>query len=89
MATTSETPASTGTAEHTTVRSSLGDLAVHAAGRPFQQRVGELLDQIPYGTTVTYGELARELGGGVTAQETGAAVGRNPVSILGRPARLF
>jgi methylated-DNA-[protein]-cysteine S-methyltransferase len=30
---------------------------------------------------VSYGELARELGG-VTAQEVGAAVGRNPVSII-------
>jgi methylated-DNA-[protein]-cysteine S-methyltransferase len=58
------------------------DLPVRASGRPFQQRVWALLSQIPYGTTITYGALARELGGGVTAQETGAAVGRNPVSII-------
>ena len=58
------------------------DLAVETAGGEFQQRVWDRLRQIPYGTTVTYGELARELGGGATAQEVGAAVGRNPVSII-------
>ena len=58
------------------------DLPVDAAGSPFQERVWQLISQIPYGTTVSYGELARELGGGTTAQEVGAAVGRNPVSIL-------
>ena len=57
------------------------DLPVDAAGSPFQERVWQLISQIPYGTTVSYGELARELGG-VTAQEAGAAVGRNPVSII-------
>lgn len=58
------------------------DLAVETVGGAFQQRVWDRLRQIPYGTTVTYGELARELGGGATAQEVGAAVGRNPVSII-------
>ena len=57
------------------------DLPVDAAGSPFQERAWQLISQIPYGTTVSYGELARELGG-VTAQEVGAAVGRNPVSII-------
>ena len=58
------------------------DLPVSASGSPLQERVWALISQIPYGATVSYGELARELGGGVTAQEAGAAVGRNPVSIL-------
>jgi methylated-DNA-[protein]-cysteine S-methyltransferase len=58
------------------------DVPVDAAGSPFQERVWRLISQIPYGTTVSYGELARELGGRNTAQEVGAAVGRNPVSIL-------
>ena len=57
------------------------DVPVDAAGSPFQEQVWQLISQIPYGTTVSYGELARELGG-VTAQEVGGAVGRNPVSIL-------
>lgn len=38
--------------------------------------------QVPYGETLTYGQLARELGDGTTPQEVGAAVGRNPLSIL-------
>jgi methylated-DNA-[protein]-cysteine S-methyltransferase len=58
------------------------DLPVDAAGSPFQQRVWQLISQIPYGSTVSYGELAGELGGGATAQEVGAATGRNPVSII-------
>jgi methylated-DNA-[protein]-cysteine S-methyltransferase len=58
------------------------DVPVDAAGSPFQERVWRLISQIPYGTTVSYGELARELSGRNTAQEVGAAVGRNPVSIL-------
>jgi methylated-DNA-[protein]-cysteine S-methyltransferase len=58
------------------------DLPVETAGGPLRERVWRLIGQIPYGETVSYGELARELGGGVTAQEVGAAVGRNPVSII-------
>jgi methylated-DNA-[protein]-cysteine S-methyltransferase len=58
------------------------DLPLAARGREFQVRVWELIAQVPYGQTATYGDLARRLGGGVTAQEAGAAVGRNPLSIL-------
>jgi methylated-DNA-[protein]-cysteine S-methyltransferase len=58
------------------------EVPVQAAGSPLQQRIWHLIAQIPYGATVSYGELARELGGGITAQEAGAAVGRNPVSII-------
>jgi methylated-DNA-[protein]-cysteine S-methyltransferase len=58
------------------------DVPVATAGDAFQQRVWDRLGQIPYGATVSYGELARALGPGVTAQEVGAAVGRNPVSII-------
>lgn len=38
--------------------------------------------QVPYGRSRTYGDLAAQLGGGVTAQQGGAAVGRNPLCIL-------
>jgi len=58
------------------------DVPVCARGDEFQQRVWDLIRQIPYGETVTYGELARDLGDGTTAQQAGAAVGRNPVCIL-------
>jgi methylated-DNA-[protein]-cysteine S-methyltransferase len=51
-------------------------------GDPFQHTVWQLIDQISYGQTVTYGELASQLGGGATAQQVGAAVGRNPLCII-------
>lgn len=58
------------------------DLPVAAAGDAFQQRAWDRLGQIPYGATASYGELAKEFGAGITAQEVGAAVGRNPVSVI-------
>ena len=58
------------------------DLPTDARGDEFQRRVWALIDRIPYGTTTTYGELARELGDGSLARDVGAAVGRNPLSII-------
>lgn len=58
------------------------DLAVAPVGTGFQQRVWDLVRQVPYGHTVTYGDLAGRLGGDVTAQEVGSAVGRNPLCIV-------
>jgi methylated-DNA-[protein]-cysteine S-methyltransferase len=51
-------------------------------GDPFQRRVWELVDRIPYGRTTTYGALARELGEPGMAREVGAAVGANPLAIV-------
>ena len=51
------------------------------AGTDFQQRVWHALCEIPYGETVTYGELANRLGC-KSAQAVGGAVGKNPISIL-------
>lgn len=51
-------------------------------GDAFQRRVWDLLTEIPYGRTTTYGAIAAALGGGATAREVGGAVGRNPVSVL-------
>ena len=51
-------------------------------GDAFSERVWDLLATIPYGTTTTYGALARELGNPGLAQRVGQAVGRNPVSVL-------
>ena len=50
-------------------------------GSPFQKRVWDTLLEIPYGETITYGELAKKLGC-KSAQAVGGAVGRNPISIL-------
>ncbi|HEX3461576.1 MAG TPA: methylated-DNA--[protein]-cysteine S-methyltransferase [Acidimicrobiales bacterium] len=58
------------------------DVRSHGEGDEMQQRVWHLIDQVPYGETSTYGELAQMLGDGTTPQEVGATVGRNPLSIL-------
>lgn len=52
------------------------------AGSPFQQAVWHALLEIAPGHTRSYGELARQLGRPQAARAVGAAVGRNPVSIL-------
>ena len=57
------------------------DLAPH--GTPFQQRIWQALDSVPYGTTITYGELAAQLG--VPRDRVvalGAAIGANPLLII-------
>ena len=50
-------------------------------GDPLQESVWDLVAGIPYGGTATYGDLATWIGG-VTAQQIGAAVARNPLSII-------
>lgn len=51
-------------------------------GDAFSERVWDLLATIPYGTTTTYGAIARELGNPGLAQRVGQSVGHNPISIL-------
>lgn len=55
-------------------------------GSEFQRLVWELLRDIPYGETTTYGTLAAKaetrLGRKTAARAVGAAVGRNPISII-------
>ena len=58
------------------------DLPIALHGDERQHRVWKLLTAIPYGETVSYGELATALADGTTAQEVGQAVGRNPLSIV-------
>ncbi len=53
-----------------------------ALGTPFQQSVWERLRAIPYGVTQSYGEIARYLGQPAASRAVGAAVGRNPLSII-------
>ena len=60
---------------------------LHPIGSAFQQSVWEMLLQIPYGHTTTYGEIARQLAkkqgiSRMSAQAVGGAVGHNPISIL-------
>ena len=61
--------------------------SLHPSGTPFQMEVWDILRQIPYGTTITYGAVAKEIARRrgiprMSAQAAGGAVGRNPVSIL-------
>jgi methylated-DNA-[protein]-cysteine S-methyltransferase len=58
------------------------DLPLAPPGEPFQLRVWELLKQIPFGQTRSYGDLARELGDIALSQAVGAANARNPISIV-------
>lgn len=51
-------------------------------GTPFQRRVWRALQEIPYGETTSYGELARVVGNPSAARAVGLANGRNPVSII-------
>jgi methylated-DNA-[protein]-cysteine S-methyltransferase len=58
------------------------DLPYRAIGDDQDRRVWALVAGIPYGEIVTYGQMARQLGDGTTAQGIGAALARNPLSIV-------
>ena len=58
------------------------DLSLDPAGTAFQMDVWEALKRIPFGATMSYGELAAEIGKPGSARAVGAAVGRNPISIV-------
>ncbi|HEY3996774.1 MAG TPA: methylated-DNA--[protein]-cysteine S-methyltransferase [Mycobacterium sp.] len=58
------------------------DLPIALRGDPRQLSVWNLLGDIGYGQTRTYGELAAALADGTTAYEVGQTVGRNPLSIV-------
>jgi len=58
------------------------DLPLRPEGTAFQLRVWSALCDIPYGTTITYGEQAQRLGDPGRARAVGAANGQNPISIV-------
>jgi methylated-DNA-[protein]-cysteine S-methyltransferase len=58
------------------------DLPLHMPGTAFQQRVWAGLREIPYGETISYGELASRLGQPNASRAVGLANGKNPVSIV-------
>lgn len=60
---------------------------LHLKGTSFQLAVWEILQQIPYGKTITYGDIARTIAKEkeierMSAQAVGGAVGHNPISII-------
>lgn len=56
------------------------DLPLNPAGTPFQRAVWTRMRAIPYGETITYGDIARAIGG--ASRAVGVACGRNPLPIL-------
>jgi methylated-DNA-[protein]-cysteine S-methyltransferase len=53
-----------------------------AWGTPFQQSVWQALPNIPCGSTLSYGQLATQLNNPTAVRAVGAAVGRNPWSVI-------
>lgn len=63
----------------------ISELTLSPIGSDFQNRVWEILCQIPYGEVVTYGDIAKRISTGnskMSAQAVGGAVGHNPISII-------
>jgi len=58
------------------------DIALAAEGTPFRQSVWNAISTVEFGTTITYGELARRAGVPGSARAAGAATGRNPLTIV-------
>lgn len=57
-------------------------IPVTMAGTPFQRQVWDELGRIPFGTTITYTDLASRAGQPTAMRAVGAANGRNPISII-------
>lgn len=58
------------------------DLPLEPGGTAFQQSVWDALRTIPYGTTTSYGAIARRLGDVRATRAVGAANGQNPIPIV-------
>lgn len=58
------------------------DVVLDANGTPFQRRVWEALRAIPYGETISYGELARRIGNPKAVRAVGRANGANPIAVI-------
>jgi methylated-DNA-[protein]-cysteine S-methyltransferase len=58
------------------------ELALDLGGTPFQRAVWEALARIPYGSTLSYTQLAAAAGRPDRVRAVGAAVGRTPVPII-------
>ncbi len=58
------------------------DLPLDVRGTPFQRTVWDQVARIPYGTTTTYGEIARRIERPKAARAVGGANGANPLPII-------
>lgn len=58
------------------------DLPLAPKGTAFQRRVWRELERIPFGATISYGELATRVGDSKASRAVGAANGRNPIAVV-------
>lgn len=58
------------------------DFKLNPQASQFRKKVWTILSEIPYGETMTYGEIASKISPTMSAQAVGGAVGHNPISIL-------
>lgn len=58
------------------------ELPLAPRGTPFQLRVWAELQKVPYGETISYGDLAKRIGQPTASRAVGAANGANPIPIL-------
>ena len=58
------------------------DFKLKPEGTQFRLKVWRILSEIPYGETLTYGEIAGMISPEMSAQTVGGAVGHNPIAIL-------
>ena len=58
------------------------DISLRPVGTDFQQRVWMALRSIKYGKTVSYGDIAKKIGNPKAVRAVGAAIGKNPLSII-------
>ena len=58
------------------------DFPIRMVGTPFQQRVWQALQQIPYGATRTYGEIATAIGNSRASRAVGMACNKNPLLLI-------
>ena len=58
------------------------DLKLNPQGTPFQKSVWEKLTQIPFGKTLGYGEIAKDLNNPNASRAVGAANGKNPIPLI-------
>ncbi|MBB5936268.1 methylated-DNA--[protein]-cysteine S-methyltransferase [Streptomyces zagrosensis] len=63
-------------------RADFAGLPIQLSGTAFQRRVWEQLQAIPYGETISYGQLADDIGQPGAARAVGLANGKNPISII-------
>lgn len=68
-------------------RPDIKELKLSPKGSKFRQNVWKILCRIPYGQTITYGKIAKEIAklmnkNSMSAQAIGNAVGHNPISII-------